>query len=453
MDSVEDTSSLSGYGSGSGSERSDALISLQQQIDKLVIQKNKLENEILKNKAIETEYKIKAILYDNICERNSIFKNKILFAFSFLDCIGKDSCIYGSFVRKIFDYSLRFNKLKNINTGSFENSDINIIFMNSNTDDKIKVTSDFYKFIHHLECIQILNIKKTNNTVPINISLSSNIATNENVNNEKNPIKINIESYCFYKYSYRSKKEISTYDNNGKLVPRFLLEFHKIIDSGNNEIISKYDVIRVNLIAWRPIGCPEFSINSFFLNHSGIFTNNKFSSFTFTEYLTNISNSEAVFIKNLKEIQDLAFPEDNCLPREVKKKFLNQLYKNIAQPYLKVLDNDFEIKGIIPSIQFEKEEDCPLTGFSFPYPTVKLECNHKISLMAYKGIVNNDLDSTEAIRCPYCRQDLKINFKYDRPLTTINPNLKLINFNMTVNENFRKRINNNIISNDAINHL
>ena len=100
-----------------------------------------------------------------------------------MDCIGKDSCIYGSFVRKIFDYSLRFNKLKNINTGSFENSDINIIFMNSNTDDKIKVTSDFYKFIHHLECIQILNIKKTNNTVPINISLSSNIATNENVNN------------------------------------------------------------------------------------------------------------------------------------------------------------------------------------------------------------------------------------------------------------------------------
>ena len=171
-------------------------------------------------------------------------------------------------------------------------------------------------------------------------------------------------------------------------------------------------------------------------------------------YLTNISNSEAVFNKNLKEIQDLAFPEDDCLPREVKKKFLNQLYKNIAQPYLKVLDNDFEIKGIIPSIQFEKEEDCPLTGFSFPYPTVKLECNHKISIMAYKGFINNQIDEfTESIRCPYCRKDLKLKFIYEPPTSLAELKNKNINFSLTPNPNFRQIIKTDFISKDSYDNL
>ena len=51
---------------------------LQEQINNLIIQKNNLENEILKSKSAETEYKTKAKLYDIINERNILFQNKYI---------------------------------------------------------------------------------------------------------------------------------------------------------------------------------------------------------------------------------------------------------------------------------------------------------------------------------------------------------------------------------------
>jgi hypothetical protein len=424
----------------------EAIKDLQKQIDNLVKQKNDLENEILKTKVIESEYKTKAKLYDIIYERNNLYKNKVEFAISFLNYIGENSCIYGSFVRKLFDYSLRFDKLKNINTGSFDNSDINMIYMNSNITDKTKIVSNFYNDIHYLECIQLLNIKKlstlsTNNKE--NISFSYDVPLNI----------INIpQNILFGGYSLRSKKELNdTYDKNKKIVPHFILEFHKIICSGNqiNEN-DKYDIIRVNIYAWRPPTVPEFSINVFYMNNTGIFKNN-FSSISFTDYISNIINNEAVYIQDLNDIQNLAFPNDYCVPREVKKTFLNKIYKSISYPYLKMLENDFEIKGVIPHISIEKIEDCLITGVNPPYLKLNLECKHSISLMAYKGIINSDDDDTESIRCPMCRRDLKINFIFKDPKLVYNSNMKNIKFNMSSSENFRKK--SCLISEDAINQM
>ena len=43
--------------------------------------KNQQETDLVVTQIKKAEYKIKAILYDNICERNGIFKNKILVSF------------------------------------------------------------------------------------------------------------------------------------------------------------------------------------------------------------------------------------------------------------------------------------------------------------------------------------------------------------------------------------
>jgi hypothetical protein len=404
----------------------DKINELQKQIDNLIIQKNNLENEIFKSKLIETEHKAKAKLYDFINERNIFFKNKINFVLSFLSFLGKDSCVYGSFVRKLFDYSLRFNKLRNINTGNFENSDINIIFMNSTYTDKVKVISDFYNTIHYLECLQLINLKKNNNS---------------NIIREQLPL-------FFNGYNLRSKKEIPTYDNNNKLIPRFLLEFHKHIEN------NKYDVIRINIICWRPYSHPEFSVNNFCMNSSGIFTKNSLKDTSFIDYLSNISNSETTFNSNLKDLQDLAFPIDYIVPHHIKLTFLNKIYKNLSYSLVKMIENDFDIKGLKPNIQIENKDDCIFTGCVVPYPTIELECNHKISIMAYKGFINNQIDEfTESIRCPYCRKDLKLKFIYEPPTSLAELKNKNINFSLTPNPNFRQIIKTDFISKDSYDNL
>ncbi len=446
-----------------------ALNLLQEQINNLIIQKNNLENEILKSKSLETEYKTKAKLYDIISERNILFQNKIDFVLSFLSYLGKDSCVYGSFVRKLFDYSLRFNKLKNINTGNFENSDINIIFMNSNYNDKTQVVSDFYNTIHYIECLQLISPEinhkntKTINQRLSNEDLPSKIGSDgirEKENNiflKKNRLENSQILGSFNGYNLFSKKEIPTYDNNNKIIPRFLLEFHKVIGIGiGNPVLGtgnkKEDIIRVNIICWRPNTHPEFSVNNFYMNSSGIFKTNYFKETTFLEYLSNIKNSETIFNSNLKDLQDLAFPDDYIVPHHIKITFLNKIYKNLSYSLVKMIENDFDIKGLKPNIQIENKDDCIFTGCVAPYPTIELECNHKISIMAYKGFIVNQIDeSTESIRCPYCRKDLKLKFVYEPPQKIYN--LKKINFSSTANENFRQIIKTDFISKDSYDNL
>jgi hypothetical protein len=72
--------------------------------------------------------------------------------------------------------------------------------------------------------------------------------------------------------------------------------------------------------------------------------------------------------------------------------------------------------------------------------------------MAYKGFIVNQIDeSTESIRCPYCRKDLKLKFIYEPPKKIYN--LKKINFSLTANENFRQIIKTDFISKDSFDNL
>ena len=65
-----------------------------------------------------------------------------------------------------------------------------------------------------------------------------------------------------------------------------------------------------------------------------------------------------------------------------------------------------------PDITAEETNNlCQITGLPLVERFIELECNHKISIMAYKGFIVNQIDeSSESIRCPYCRKDLKLKF-------------------------------------------
>ena len=68
-----------------------------------------------------------------------------------LQYFGEEACIYGSFVRKLFDMSLRFSSLKNKYTSNLNFSNINYIYNINNKYDKNLVISQFFKTIRQIE--------------------------------------------------------------------------------------------------------------------------------------------------------------------------------------------------------------------------------------------------------------------------------------------------------------
>lgn len=169
---------------------------------------------------------------------------------------------------------------------------------------------------------------------------------------------------------------------------------------------SKDDFVCLNILCWKPkflgdvsIHCLEYTKNGF---KSG---DNKFS----LEFIINqIKNKEMTYNKDLSVLQNLAFPLI-AIPRTRKIKFLSLIFNNIEKK-MSYLPIDYKIKGVVPVIKKELFEDCPITSFSPPFLNILLECKHIISLEAYKGIIFSKYENSEAIRCPYCRGDLKIKF-------------------------------------------
>ena len=150
----------------------------------------------------------------------------------------------------------------------------------------------------------------------------------------------------------------------------------------------------------------QHTANTLFLGPSNL---SCFQNHELVNTLIEISNRSFHIIPNIEYIQNLAFPAV-AIPAQQKLVFLNQLYQAISLYYIKLIDSGYQPNGFIPDMVTEFKNDCDITGSKPPYPLLTLQCNHKISLMAYKGLLINStsLDSTEAIRCPYCRQDLKI---------------------------------------------
>lgn len=106
-------------------------------------------------------------------------------------------------------------------------------------------------------------------------------------------------------------------------------------------------------------------------------------------------------------LQSSAFPY-HAIPFDQKTNYLKQMYNAIGPRFLSKLESNYTPYGLIPSCRVERIQDCEITGQTPPYLVYMLECGHEISHLVYEGIITNSNDYTEAIRCPFCRSDLKI---------------------------------------------
>jgi hypothetical protein len=154
----------------------------------------------------------------------------------------------------------------------------------------------------------------------------------------------------------------------------------------------------------------EFSVDCIEYNDKGFYSGD--DKYVINDLLEQYRTRTTYFNKNLSFIQGLAFPIIP-IPRNRKIKFLSLIYNNIIKKIIPFIDENilnYSIKGCYPLLSNEKFEDCPITAIEPPYINLMLECNHKLSIEAYKGIIFSKYDNSESIRCPYCRNDLKLKF-------------------------------------------
>ena len=401
-----------------------------------------LENKFLKLQSENVNLKIKASLYDSLKDRFFMFKEKALFVFSFLNFLGINSCVYGSFVRKLFDFSLRFDEIKNNNTGSLENSDINIIYMNNITFDKQQTMSEYFKVMNSI----LVNKLLFNNSQPSADSVSKLLKFN---------------NFILVDLNY----DESILDKNNHVNPKTTLLFRKLITEGsrNDNIEPIVLDIKVNIFCFKLNGSPnhehfpDFTNNMYSLNMNGIYKNysvcnNSIQNYNFCEYLSLIANNEIKCIKNLALLQCYAFPEDGVpVSRHLKVKWLRQIYEVISSCYLKILDNGFKLVGEnVPILYIENKEECHLTSCSPPYPVIILECTHAISLMGYNGIIEKSIsDDTEAIRCPFCRADLKIKLVNKKENQNLEINTSSLSYPLGTMIDTKKKFSTLLINKDA----
>jgi glutaredoxin len=190
-----------------------------------------------------------------------------------------------------------------------------------------------------------------------------------------------------------------------KYVPRYELYFYN----------SFYPTLKLKTIvyAWKDNNQTVFNVNHYALGYYG-FMKLTTSTTLFLNYLENILNNQTYFMKRPDTFQTSAFPIIPLL-LEHKQQYLNTMYDLFKNSLLNMMFDGYEICGIKPQIEFETENDCPITGCTKPYPTFILNCGHKVSFMAYKGIINKtDADLTQSIKCPYCRKDMMISFQCNK---------------------------------------
>ncbi len=324
-------------------------------------------NSRLQNELQEKQKKV--INYDRIINRHSLCKDRLMFSTIFLQLCGQHSCLYGSTVRKCFECLFHPTKFKSDNSiGDTINSDINILFYYQQNVDKVEATNKFLDFLNCLETTRIMSEKPNSG----------------------------IEPPIFNGYKLTGINNNSIYDNNSEPIPKAQLFFIKGTDN-----------VRINMICWRYKEIVDFSVNNFIINSNGI---QALFEYNFLQYLENIYFQETKFIHRPDILQSHAFPPNNILNRHEKLYYLNKVYE-LTKRSLNLLPSDYKIAKLNPIHSIETKEDCSITGCSPPYPLVLLQCGHKLSLMAYKGILfkTSDID-TQAIRCPLCRQDLKLLF-------------------------------------------
>lgn len=351
------------------------------------------ENKELKYK-IEI-YKTKINKIKNIGDE---FKKKLNFIIEFINIIkthekfdNYDIAIIGSLTRQIFELPYALSELFSLETfGDPRNRDIDVVihnrdFIQIDKKDKIK---EFIK--------DIMNA--------LNIYL--------NIFNTFETSKIFTPRIGDYTLKRIENVTIQTCDDNsvsGKkallLIPHYKLYFCD----------DQEKVLTVDLMGWVPKNELEwsnvdFNVNMLALTEDGICTRHQNQYCNIFGILDSISKKEAIPCVDLEKYHNEAW--DYPIPRDAKVLPLAQIIYFLTLR-TKILDSGYKIIPYIkfPVLVLEKTEECNFSMCKPPFISVKLECGHKISLMAYSGIIfKGKNENSEAILCPFCRKDLKLSF-------------------------------------------
>ena len=167
--------------------------------------------------------------------------------------------------------------------------------------------------------------------------------------------------------------------------------------------------ITIDILGWKPYNdsqwpTTDFDVNKLQLTEYGIVSSKQFE---FDTILHHIINKEAVSKVDTNKLHNVIALS---VPKKQKLSQLNQFIFFMTNR-LKICGVGYQIFGEkIPDIYIEKEDACNITNIDPPYIVMNLVCGHKISIMAFVGIINTENDYSEAIKCSYCREQLLVKF-------------------------------------------
>jgi len=153
----------------------------------------------------------------------------------------------------------------------------------------------------------------------------------------------------------------------------------------------------------------HYSTSTLMLSHIGITTSR--NDINMFESIRNIYMRQFRICPSLEALQQAAFPSQHSLTFEEKSVYLTRLFHLIGTNFYRQLSNEYSPYGLLPDWKIEQDQDCPITNESPPYLCYQTVCGHEISSSAYYGLITKCNQFTEAIRCPFCRADLKIRFR------------------------------------------
>jgi hypothetical protein len=388
------------------------------EVDLLKEQIRQLTNENASLKSGIEQFKTTLNLSLKYTSKSNLIIQRLVCCLSFLKFLDDKSCIFGSFIRNFFEFTLNNSEigLAHTNTGDVTKNNVRILLTSDNPKNRQNVTIRFNEIINKLNYILDQNRQSPNCSKP-----------------------------SFVNYQYVGISDMTDLiDFNGHIIPRKTLVMSNIFDTFN-----------IEFIAWKPSLAYTLPLDLVAFNTRGFFVLTSLDTWFASELnlvsiFEQIINKQVTITQPLIRLQDVAFPQDKSpVTRNTKVNYLMKMFNIIKSSYLPFMECSYTFSGAVPKIIIEKIEDCPITGCSAPYPVFILKCGHSISLMGYKGLIcKGDTEFSEAIKCPMCRKDLTIafeniiknTFSYDKRLDTLEINSTKLFNQMLLSEDAQKHI-------------
>jgi hypothetical protein len=356
----------------------------------ITILKKQNEEHIMMAKKIEKSRKIGKAFSDRFNLFNVLWTNlKKSFDIDLLQTPNGGLC--GSFIRQFFElpYALE-NEFSEVGYGNPIGHDLDIIIFKNIADaNKTVLYECFYETMKKYQDHINFSLINPDLVKPIEIS-------------DKVLIQV-----CDATIRSRNIKQNDPIGKTNLLdIPHYIFKFK---DKFDNSII-EIDVVAHkpnNLIEWVNV---DFNVNSLILNDYGIHSNDSSRQTSFIQIINCIRKKEAQCYIDFFELGLKA--QEYGLLRYEKVKYLMQIAWTMRNRF-KLLNVGYKniVGSNIVDYSINTTEECFITSCKPPYFDITLKCNHKLSLMAFIGILEEtDSQYSQSIRCPLCRDDLQINY-------------------------------------------